>query len=531
MQKGSNADRKYWILLAVSGLIVLYARLSLLAIPLERDEGGFTYIGQRLFGSQHLYSDLLDNKLPGLYFLYWLFLKLPGADSVCIHLGLLLVNAGALVLFFLWTRKAFHLAVASVATSLFAVSSLMPGVFGFAAHATQLLLLPVTGALYLLWNYLETGQGRLFDWRLPAAGLLLGFAFIVKQPAVVFIVFALAALMLEKGDLLKRLARSLMLGTCSVLPYAAIAGYFYANGRFDDFWLWTFKLPAVQTAGMDDSWFYFNKMTPLMVGNHWLFWTLGLLSLLIVPFSNFSRRSKGWQMGLLVSGLLSALIGLGFIPHYFVPAIPGAALGVAVSLYWLSGKISRENSGLFAGLSGVVIAIPLLLNFNYFFKPDYLQILEKCYHWNGFAEAKAIAAELKKRVHPGDKIAILGSEPEINYYTGTDNCTPHLFMYPIVREHALKNQYQQQFLRDVMSCNAEYVVLTASEASWGPDFANLPFFKRDLFPKITEQYDLIGRANIGQIPLSIVWDEALKTHNPPKCPPVFVFRRKQPAPQ
>lgn len=496
-----------------------------MAMPLERDEGGFAYIGQRLFGNQQLYTDVFDNKLPGLYFLYWIFTHLPLGAEKGVHLGLLLLQAGALALFFGWVRKAFNFQVAAIGTSLFAVAVLMPGVLGFAAHATQLMLLPVMAGLYLLWDYLYV-ENRSQWWRLALSGLLLGFAFTVKQPAIVFSVFALGALLLGPGSLLLKLGRGFVLGFFALLPFAAMAAYFYLQGRFGDFWLWTYTLPAAQTLETDDAAKFLGQMLPRVVDDNWLFWSMGILSLFFLPFSGFGKAARFWALGLLVLSLLSTAIGLGFMPHYFVPVVPFAALGTAACLY---GAVTKFGSGikyLFATLGGIVVFLPVLLNYSYFFKPDYPEILEKCYHWNGFAEAKAISKELNKRLKPGERVAVLGSEPEINFYTNTDHCSPHLYLYPLLREHKLTAQYKQQYLRDIFSCNAEYVVLTASEASWAPGFGELPYFKGDIFPKITERYTLIGRANIGQIPLNIAWDEALKTHNPPKCPPMFVFKRK-----
>lgn len=520
-----SPDRWFWVILGITLALVLFTRLSLLGIPLERDEGGYAYIGERLLGPQRLYSDMLDIKLPGLYILYWLFNFLPGGHEKSIHLGLLLVHGGALALFFTWVRKAFNLPVAALATSLFAVSALMPGVFGFAAHATQLIQLPVMGALLLLWNYTRNKENRSV-LNLVWIGLLLGFAFTVKQPAIVFIVFAIGVLMLGDGSFLQKTGMSFVLGLASLVPFSAMAGYFYAQGRFDDFWLWTFTMPTAQTVSAEDSWFYLSKLVPRMIGNHYLFWSLGVLSLLIVPFTGFSRQSRAWAVSLLLLGIGSAAIGLGFMPHYFIPAIPWAALGIAASLFWIVEKFASGSRTAYAAVAGMLIALPVLLNADYFFRPDYAQILEKCYPWNGFAEAKAVSRELKKRLKPGERVAILGSEPQINYYTDTEHCSPQLYMYPVIREHKRKAQFQQQFLRNLAECDAEYVVLTASEASWMPGFAESPFFKRDIFPRITERYELIGRANIGQVPMNIVWDEALKTHNPPKCPPMFVFRKK-----
>jgi hypothetical protein len=515
----------YWILLGVALLVVLFARLSLLGIPLERDEGGYAYIGERLFGSQRLYTDMLDIKLPGLYFLYWLFNQLPGGQEKSIHLGLLLMHAGALYVFFRWVKQVFQLPVAALSTALFAISAVLPGVFGFAAHATQLIQLPVMGALWMLWNYTRQPDSRRW-WQLSAIGLLLGFAFTVKQPAVVFIVFAIGALLLGDGTLVQKLGRAFVVGISSVVPFAAIAGYFYAQGRFDDFWLWTFVMPTAQTVSADDTWFYLKTLVPRMVGNHGVFWVAGLLSLVLVPMSHVARPGKIWAVSLLLLSILSACIGLGFMPHYFIPAIPWAALGISISVFWMVEKFGAGNRMAFVGVAAAFIGLPILLNAGYLFRPNYPEIMEQCYHWNGFAEAKAIATELKKRLKPGERVAILGSEPQINFYTGTEHCSPQLYMYPVIREHKRKQDFQQQFLRNLNDCNAEYVVVTASEASWMPGFAEMPFFKRDLFPKISAQYDLIGRANIGQIPMNIVWDEALKTHNPPKCPPMFVFRKK-----
>lgn len=523
-----SPDRIYWWILGITLAMVLYTRLALLGIPLERDEGGFAYIGQHLLGSQLLYTDVFDNKLPGLYLMYWVFNLLPGSQGANIHLGLLLVQAGTLALFFPWMRKMFDLPVAAISTSLFAVSALMPGVFGFAAHATQLMMLPVVGGLRLLWDFTRAPESDGRWWRLAVSGLLLGFAFTVKQPAVVFIVFAEAVLLLGNGVWLQKMWRALVLGLASLAPFGICAGYFWMQGRFNDFWLWTYTMPTVQTVSADDSLFYLNKLIPRMVGNHWLFWGLGVLSLGVIPFTEISRSEKAWVAGLLVLSMLSSIIGLGFIPHYFVPVIPWAALGIAICLNWLT---TRRGNNWLAPLASGLIFIPVLMNAGYFFKPDYARIMEDSYPWNGFSEAKAVATELKKRLKPGERIAVLGSEPQLCYYTATERCSPHLFMYPVVREHKLKQSFQQQFLRDLADCQAEYVVLTASEASWAPGFAETPFFKRDIFPKITAGYDLIGRANIGQIPLNIVWDEALKTHNPPKCPPMFVFKRKQAAVQ
>src|SRR6516165_5800478 len=81
-----------WIVFGAGILFLIIVRLRLLAIPFERDEGGFTYIGKMMLEGKKLYTDLPDNKLPGLYFFYGLFTKLFGYSPEGVHLGLLLCN-------------------------------------------------------------------------------------------------------------------------------------------------------------------------------------------------------------------------------------------------------------------------------------------------------------------------------------------------------------------------------------------------------------------------------------------------------
>src|SRR5712692_993309 len=91
----------WWVLLAaVIGLIVLI-RIRLLAIPLERDEGEYAYAGQLMLQGVPPYKLAYNMKFPGTYATYAVIMSVFGQTTTGIHLGLLVLNAAAIVLIFL----------------------------------------------------------------------------------------------------------------------------------------------------------------------------------------------------------------------------------------------------------------------------------------------------------------------------------------------------------------------------------------------------------------------------------------------
>ena len=56
----------------------IFLRLPFLAEPLERDEGSYAYIAQRLLVGEVPYRDYFDHKPPAIYFIYAGIFKLLG---------------------------------------------------------------------------------------------------------------------------------------------------------------------------------------------------------------------------------------------------------------------------------------------------------------------------------------------------------------------------------------------------------------------------------------------------------------------
>jgi Dolichyl-phosphate-mannose-protein mannosyltransferase len=450
-------------------LFVVILRIRLLDMPFERDEGGFAYIGRHLFSGPPLYNGLYDNKLPGLYGLYALFVHIFGYSPTGVHLGLLLCNTLSCLLMYRWVCGRFNTRTALAAAGLFAVMSVSPNVFGFAAHATQLLLPFVFGGFLLLEKGVNTGRAHWFLF----GGLLLGMAVIVKQSAAVFCVFAGLDLLLrywsEKKSLLSSIRNAALTAVGVVFPFFLIAAYFASQGRFDDLWLWTIDLPATSgTANWQYLKFYYDNIIVYVFKNFEIVWGAAVLGLFALWFSQLrlSDRLASLLFFLLACG--SVFLGLAFYPHYFVMALPAVALLSALLLDFLHSKIGA--GAYWAGLL-LVLLLPVFQLRGYYFSPNYNLIQRKMYGVNVFSELRRVGEELGRRSGKDQKIAVMGSEPEVLVYADRASATGHLFMYPIIKNNPKVEPFRVQYIDDLEKNRPEYIVFNTLTTSWNRSYA------------------------------------------------------------
>src|SRR6478672_13124445 len=85
-----------WICLGLILLFVVAVRIRVLPVPLERDEGEYAYAGQLILEGIPPYQLAYNVKLHGIYAAYAMVIAVFGQTPFGVHLGLLLVNLGAI---------------------------------------------------------------------------------------------------------------------------------------------------------------------------------------------------------------------------------------------------------------------------------------------------------------------------------------------------------------------------------------------------------------------------------------------------
>ena len=170
----SKALPEFWGWIALGLIVAFYVlvRARLLGVPLERDEGEHAYAGQLVLHGVPPYTLAYNMKLPGSYYAYALVMALFGRNATGIHVGLLLVNAGAIVLLYALARKLFDRTIGLVAAAAYGMLTLTPWSYGPQAHATHFVVLPALGGALLALR--ATGTRGLRP--VVASGLLMGLA-------------------------------------------------------------------------------------------------------------------------------------------------------------------------------------------------------------------------------------------------------------------------------------------------------------------------------------------------------------------
>jgi hypothetical protein len=528
---------QYWCYGLLLLVILFFAiiRIHLRECPLERDEGEYAYAGQLMLQGVPPYQLAYSMKLPGTFAAYSLILAVLGQTPSAIHLGLLLVNAATTFLVFLLAQRLFGPLAGLVAGASYALLSTSPSVVGLAGHATHFVVLPALGGILLLLKAIETRR----IWLFFCSGVLLGLAFLMKQPGILFAVFCglyLVKSAYRDGRLdwrgLAPKAGAFVLGT--VLPFAVTCLALFAAGNFHKFWFWTFLYSReyASLVGIGEGAHYFRLFAAEVVRPAFWIWAIAGVGLSALLWNRKARAHGSFLAGFLLFSCLAVCPGFYFRRHYFILMLPAIALlaGVAVSSARQSLLEGRHRAWSFVPVLVFLMAFAdsILLQREYYFEMDSLTACQTVYGSNPFPEAVQVGNYLKSHASPGAQIAVLGSEPEIYFYARRHSATGYLYTYSLMERQSYALEMQKEMIAEVEAARPEFVVFVNVPLSFGrlPASETLVFSWANAY--LHSQYEMIGTVDMNE-PTDYVWGDAAKTYQPRSRSFIDVFKRKESA--
>jgi Dolichyl-phosphate-mannose-protein mannosyltransferase len=518
-----------WALLI---LIVLGAgaiRLRVLDTPLDRDEGEYAYFAQLLLQGIPPYAQAYNFKMPGIYAVYALMLAILGETSAGIHLGLLIATSLTIVLMFLVAARLFEVRVAIVAAATFAALSLSPRFFFTAAYAEHFVLpVALAGMLVLLAAGDRRGVVRFLG-----SGALFGTAFIVKQSGGAFALFAVLYVLTDtRRDAQRRLAASGALVAGAVAPFVAVCLLMLQAGTFPSFWFWTVTYAAKYGTAMSLAVGKFHLAQALrwILPTSYLVALLAGLGLSALFWDAKTRARLRFIAILLVTSVLATSAGLYFRPQYFILLLPvfGILAGVAVEA--IARRLSSVRPTLRYGIPVALAAIPLLhlvyLERAMLFTDSPRQVLRTIYGVNPFPESVEIARYISERTSADERIAVVGSEPQIYFYAQRLAATGYIYTYALMEHQPYAAGMQRQMIHEIEAWNPRFVVFVNVYTSWilTPDSDKTIF---TWFDQYQRRFDRVGFVEIiSAAQTRYVWGPEAAVYTPRSDIWLAIFERK-----
>jgi len=320
----------------------------------------------------------------------------------------------------------------------------------------------------------------------------------------------------------------------SALTFVVVCLLVLWSGSFHDFWFWTFSYArqygtnASLAYGLEQLHKKGAAVIEPVVGI-WLIAALGLTSFL------WSRRARSrvfFAISFLACSFLAVSAGLYFREHYFILMLPAVSLlaGMAVGCA-AESLLNRTRSRAVAAIPILIFVVAAAASIyrqqDFLFRLDPIEASRKVYGFNPFPEAIEISHYIDGNTAESATVGILGSEPEIFFYSHRHSATGHVCTYPIlVPKYGVALQKQME--KEIEKAQPEVLVLVNDKASWVafPNTASTDELMNWLQEYSRAHYVVDGVAEMDQYGTTYYWGKRAQSHPVSTMRNIILLKRK-----
>ena len=311
--------------------------------------------------------------------------------------------------------------------------------------------------------------------RLFVSGLLFGTGLLMKQPAAFFILFG--ALYLLSNDLRRKrgwkrvVLRNLMFDLVVIVPFGIACLLLWRAGVFDKFWFWTVNyarqygtLVSLRAGAK-----LFSETASEVISSTWALWTLAGLGVIAGLRDKRMRAGSVFLVCFLAFSLAAFSAGFYFREHYYIFVLPAVSLFAGVAITAVSDLAARRSSLVrFAPLLLFCAALgqPILAAREFYFEFSPVEVSRMIYGANPFLESVRVAQYLRDHTDADDTIAVLGSEPQMYFYSKRHSATGYIYTYELMEPQSYARQVQEEMISQIESARPKYLILIFVPTSW-----------------------------------------------------------------
>ena len=455
-------------LAAATIALLVFIRWQFVGIPMERDEGAYAVVGQRLVMGLTPYVDFYDHRPPGFFLAYGLLVKLAGYDYIQLQRAFCAVFGLILVCSHLVFRRLMRVEVALALLPVYGLALLNPHCSGFTIQSEFVVLLFACVGLACLLSGMATGR----LWLVALAGAFLGWSALVKEVGLAYVGCGAMWLWLARweGATRPEVARRLGAYAAGVaLAGVAALAWIVHYGVLTQALFWIVEFPRKYYLGamtLSDGLPYLAYFLRRLVTEQPLFWTLGAVGLALGAFTRVPAATKARAYLLVLCAASTVTPGFRFMNHYWILFMPGLAVGIALAYEWTAERLGSARAPLLLAAFVAIPAANLFASRGYYFHPDFDDVLHAAYSTNPFPEMRVVADWLNARLRPADEIFVAGSEPELYLYTHRTGISRHIFAEFLTVPSPFSHQWQLEAIADVEKAQPRFVVNVLHPFSW-----------------------------------------------------------------
>jgi hypothetical protein len=308
----------------------------------------------------------------------------------------------------------------------------------------------------------------------------------------------------------------------------------YASGVFTRFWFWTFTYAREYATSLPLSmaWQMLSSGGGNAIGSGIVIWILAAIGLSALLWDRTLRASRLLIAGLLLFSFLAVCPGFYFREHYFVLMLPAVAVLAGVGVTSAARRIVDSGRPVVWSVLPLVIFVagcawPVYAQRSILFPMTPREVSRELYASNPFPESIEIADYIKRHTTKNDRIAVLGSEPQIYFYSDRVSATGYIYTYGLMEKQPYALKMQQDMIHEIEKVRPKYIVLVQVLTSWlaRPDSEGLIFSWSQKYCQ--ERYDRVGVVEIfSPTWTDSTWGDEAGDYAPSASSFVLIFKRK-----
>jgi hypothetical protein len=352
----------------------------------------------------------------------------------------------------------------------------------------------------------------------------------MKQPGIFFFFFGISYVFIYRiisTVIQKELFRFILLLCLGlIVPVALLLAVILSGGTFHRFWFWVVEYASAygSIVKFDEGW-YNLKYTTQLIWDH-----LALICICTGVGLFFTIRGKlqkntNWILFLFACfSLLALLPGWYFRHHYFVFIAPLCSMFIGVGFYVFQ-KTEPKWKYLPLLLFGTVLCENILSHEHYYFITSPINVVKETYYGK-FPESIEIGNFLASHTKPSDRIAVLGSEPQIFFYSKRRSVSGYIYMYSLMELQPYARRMQDELIADIEQKKPGYIVLYKISHSWtakaGSDLHIIDWSTKyiDTYYSVAGIVEIIDVYNV-----QYMWGSDAQKYTPLSQEVIYIYKR------